>query len=154
MPRYLRKPLIHRIHKKNLKFNLSFIFLCILAGIGSALFSLATDKAYYWCMIIYKNYSYLMIITTPIMFVIIVFLFKKYFSYAGGSGLPQGYALDVFDEEVLRSTYSIKAMVGKVILTFLSILSGAALGREGPTIQICASIFAMFKNISIERKNC
>ena len=143
---------LHAPHKRLIKFNLIFILLCVLAGLGSAFFSMATDKAYYWCMLMYQQYGYWMLVTTPLIFITIMFLFKKYFSYAGGSGLPQGYALDVFDEEVLHSTYSVRTMIGKIILTFMSILGGASLGREGPTIQICASIFAMFKNISLERK--
>ncbi len=146
---------MHRFYKNHsakLIFNIKFILLCIVAGFASALFALATDKAYEWCMFVYHKIGYFVLLSTPLMFMLIVFLFKKYFSYAGGSGLPQGYALDVFDEDVLHSTYSIRTMIGKVILTIGSILSGASLGREGPTIQICASVFAMFKNISLERK--
>ena len=116
--------------------------LCILAGIGSALFARATDQAYYWCMDIFHYNKYFMLVYTPIIFVWIVFLLKRYFPNAGGSGLPQGYALDVFDKKELNATYSIRTMIGKIILTFLSIIGGASLGREGPTIQICASIFA------------
>lgn len=146
------KPINHLFHSKHIVFNIKFILLCIVAGIGSALFSIATDKAYLWCMSIFHKLGYLILVSTPLLFMLIAFLFKKYFSYAGGSGLPQGYALDVFDEEVLHATYSVRTLIGKVILTFMSILGGASLGREGPTIQICASIFAMFKNISLDRK--
>lgn len=146
--RSVRKPQL----MKKIKFNLTFIVLCIASGIGSALFSLATDQAYYWCIRVYKYLGWGMLTFTPLIFVVIAYLFKNYFSYAGGSGLPQGYALDVFDEEVLRSTYSIKTLIGKVILTFMSILGGASLGREGPTIQICASIFAMLKGITLDQK--
>jgi H+/Cl- antiporter ClcA len=142
----------YRNHHKKLIFNIKFTLLCIVAGFASALFAMATDRAYEWCMLIYHKFGYFMLISTPVIFMLIVFLFKKYFSYAGGSGLPQGYALDVFDEDVLHSTYSIKTMIGKILLTVGSILGGASLGREGPTIQICASVFAMFKNISLERK--
>jgi H+/Cl- antiporter ClcA len=143
---------LYRKHNKVIIFNIKFILLCIFAGFATALFSIATDKAYIWCMLMFHKLGYFTLISIPIIFIFIVFLFKKYFSYAGGSGLPQGYALDVFDEDVLHSTYSIKTMIGKAFLTFMSILGGASLGREGPTIQICASIFAMFKNISLERK--
>lgn len=142
----------YKNYSNGLIFNIKFILLCIIAGLGSALFSLATDKAYIWCISIFHKFGYLILISTPLLFMLIAFLFKKYFSYAGGSGLPQGYALDVFDEEALHSTYSINTLIGKIILTFMSILGGASLGREGPTIQICASIFAMFKNVSLEKK--
>lgn len=139
-------------NKKILRFHLIFLGLCVIAGIGSALFSIATDKAYVLYMALFHYSKYAVLIYTPTIFVLIAYLLKKYFPYAGGSGLPQGYALDVFDEKTLNHTYSLRTMAGKVLLTFLSIVSGASLGREGPTIQICASIFASIKNISQKRK--
>lgn len=139
-------------NRKILYFNLTFLGLCAVAGIGSALFSIATDKAYDLYMLLFHHFKYGILIYTPLTFGLIAYLLNKYFPYAGGSGLPQGYALDVFNEETLNNTYSLKTMAGKALLTFLSILSGASLGREGPTIQICASIFASIKNISQERK--
>ena len=51
------------------------------------------------------------------MFVITVYLLKKYFPYADGSGLPQGYAVDIFDEYRLNKTYSLRSAIGKAILT-------------------------------------
>lgn len=141
-----------RINFKRLSFNLHFLLLCTLAGLGSGLFTLATDKAVIYCLQFFHFFHFWVLLYIPLMFMLIMFLFKRYFPYAGGSGLPQGYALDVFETPELIQTYSIKTMVGKIILTIMSILSGASLGREGPTIQICASIFASMKNISLARK--
>ena len=139
-------------NRKKFLFNIQFFALCAIAGIGSALFSQATDKAFATCMQIFHHLNYWVLLTTPLFFMLIVFLLKRYFPYAGGSGLPQGYALDVFEQPELQATYSLKTMFGKVMLTIMSILSGASLGREGPTIQICASIFSSMRNISLERK--
>ncbi|MCX8514494.1 MAG: chloride channel protein [Burkholderiales bacterium] len=133
-------------------FNLEFFLLCIIAGLGGALFSVATDKAGVYGLKMFALLHYWVLIYIPIVFMIIVFIFKKYFPYAGGSGLPQGYALDVYEKPELYATYSLRTMFGKVILTVLSIFAGASLGREGPTIQICASIFSSLKNTSLERK--
>ena len=137
---------------KRFLFNIQFFALCAIAGIGSALFSQATEKAFSGCMQLFHYLHYWVLLTTPLFFMLIVFLLKNYFPYAGGSGLPQGYALDVFEQPELHATYSLKTMFGKVMLTIMSILAGASLGREGPTIQICASIFSSMKNISLERK--
>jgi H+/Cl- antiporter ClcA len=137
---------------KQILFNLQFFALCAIAGIGSALFSLATEKAGSGCLQIFHYLHYWVLVYIPLCFMLIMFLLNKYFPYAGGSGLPQGYALDVFDKPELHATYSLRTMVGKVILTLMSILSGASLGREGPTIQICSSIFASMRNISERRR--
>ncbi|MDQ5920523.1 MAG: hypothetical protein QG673_579 [Pseudomonadota bacterium] len=143
---------IQHSFKQRIIFNLHFFLLCALAGIGSALFSMATDQAVIYCQKFFHYFHYWVLLYIPLIFMLIMFLFKRYFPYAGGSGLPQGYALDVFAAPELMQTYSIKTMLGKILLTIMSILGGASLGREGPTIQICASIFASMKNISLERK--
>lgn len=141
-----------RKQKVMMKFYTQFFILCVIGGIGSACFSLATNVAYSWCMKIYSFIGWGMLFYTPIIFVITAYVLRNYFPYAGGSGLPQGYALDIYEKDKLYQTYSIKTMFGKVILTFMSILGGASLGREGPTIQICASVFSSMKNISAKRK--
>lgn len=141
-----------RKNRRLLKFYMQFFLLCVIGGIGSACFALATNIAYSWCMKIYNFIGLGMLIYTPVIFVITAYVLKKYFPYAGGSGLPQGYALDIYEKDKLYQTYSLKTMFGKVILTFLSILGGASLGREGPTIQICASLFSSMRNISAKRK--
>ncbi len=137
---------------KAILFNIQFFALCALAGILSALFSGATNKASDACLYIFHYLNYWILVYIPLFFMLIVYLLTRYFPYAGGSGLSQGYALDVFDKPELQATYSLKTMFGKVVLTIMSILSGASLGREGPTIQICSSIFASMKNISENRR--
>lgn len=141
-----------REYKKLGLFYTKFIMFCFLAGWGSGFFSLATDKAFLTFKQFYLDNPWEVVILTPLVFMLIMFLFKRYFPFAGGSGLSQGYALEVFPKSDLTSTYSIWTMLGKMLLTLLSIGSGAALGREGPTIQICASIFGSMQNVSLSRK--
>ena len=147
MPRFGRI-----LNSKTARFNLHFFVLCVVSGILSAFFSEATNKAGIACLFIFHYIHYWVLVYIPIFFMIIIFLLTRYFPYAGGSGLPQGYALDVFEKPELEATYSIRTMIGKVVLTIMSIFSGASLGKEGPTIQICSSIFASMKNISLNRR--
>jgi len=133
-------------------FHLRFLFLCILAGIGSGYFTLITNQAYFYFKQLYQYSPYSIFIWTPTVFCLIAFLFKHYFPYAGGSGLSQGYALDAFAQYELKNTYSIKTMFGKILLTLGSIGSGASLGREGPSIQICSAIFGSMKGLSLKHK--
>lgn len=141
----------HRSQKKITFFSL-FLGLCVVAGIGSGYFTLITNQAYLWLKALYQQHPYSMLVYIPAMFMLIVFLLKRYFPHASGSGLPQGYALDVYDSITLKKTYSLRTMAGKILLTILSIGSGASLGREGPIIQICAAIFGSMPNISIQRQ--
>ena len=134
------------------EFKLTFLMLCIAVGVFSALFTWAVDLAREICLKVFAINGWAIFIYTPLVFVLIIYLLKKYFPYADGSGLPQGYAVDIFDEERLHKTYSLRSLVGKVILTFMSIASGASLGKEGPTIQICASLFNQMKDISDKKR--
>lgn len=134
------------------EFSIEFLAMCIIVGVSSALFTYAIDFASLICLKVYHTNSWTMYIYTPLVFMSIVFLLKKYFPYADGSGLPQGYAVDIFDKERLNNTYSLRSALGKALLTFMSIAGGASLGKEGPTIQICASLFAQIKNISDQKR--
>lgn len=143
-------------NQNNLQQEKSFIsqfaLMSAVAGVISAVFTLITDLAHTVSLKIYAANPIIMFIFTPVLFVIISYLLRNYFPYSDGSGLPQGYAVDIFDREKLNNTYSIRTMLGKIILTFMSILGGASLGKEGPTIQICASLYASIRNIDEKRK--
>lgn len=134
------------------EFKLNFLLLCIGVGVSTALFTWAVEFARDICFKVFYTNSWVIFIYTPAVFVIIVYLLRRHFPHADGSGLPQGYAVDIFDEDRLSKIYSIRSLIGKVILTFMSIAGGASLGKEGPTIQICASLFAQVRNISDKRR--
>lgn len=129
-----------------------FLSLAILVGVASAAFTHAVILAEWMFHSVFVYNPLAMYLYTPLLFVSIVFLLKKYFPYADGSGLPQGYAVDIFDEQRLKDTYSIRSAIGKMLLTFMSIAGGASLGKEGPTIQVCSSLFAQIKGISDKKR--
>jgi chloride channel protein, CIC family len=76
-------------------------------------------------------------------------LLYRYFPDARGSGIPQvkiAYSMDY-------GRVSLRTAIGKAIVSALSVGSGASLGREGPTVQICAAIsFAISKLFSVPRR--
>lgn len=145
--------LIHSQEKNYREFlNFQFLFAAAVVGFASAGFSFLVDKAFMYCHMVFNYGGYWMFLFTPSIFVVTVFLLKKFFPFSDGSGLPQGYAIDVFGEQEINQHYSIRTAIGKAILTFMSILGGASLGKEGPTIQICSSIFAQIKGITLEKK--
>ena len=64
------------------------------------------------------------------------FLLFRYFPNARGSGIPQAkFAL------FIRNGYiSLRTVIGKFVCCAISLASGIALGREGPSVQIGAGI--------------
>lgn len=134
------------------EFSWQFLALCVVVGVISAAFTELVNLATWFCHRMYSFGGWVTYIYIPLMITATVYLLKKYFPYADGSGLPQGYAVDVFDSERLNNTYSLRSMVGKLLLTFMSIAGGASLGKEGPTIQVCSSLFAQLRNLSDGRR--
>ena len=63
-------------------------------------------------------------------------LLKYVFPNARGSGVPQVKVAYASPEGVVR----LRDALGKLIVASLQIGSGASLGREGPTVQICSGI--------------
>jgi len=62
---------------------------------------------------------------------------------AAGSGIPQ-----VKVAYTLRSGYvTVRETIGKFVLCALQIGSGASLGLEGPTVQICAGVSSMLARL-------
>jgi H+/Cl- antiporter ClcA len=80
-------------------------------------------------------------IVTPLGFALAAYLTRAYFPSAGGSGIPQVIAAHRMDESSARTALvSMRVAAGKVLLLILGLLCGASAGREGPTVQVGASI--------------
>ena len=70
------------------------------------------------------------------------FLLTRYvFPGAQGSGIPQVIAAQhMTDRAMIARVLSLRIAVGKIGLTLLGLCCGASIGREGPTVQVGASI--------------
>jgi H+/Cl- antiporter ClcA len=84
---------------------------------------------------------YLPLILTPAGIALSAFIGKRWFAGAQGSGIPQAIAARaIHDRPRLERLLSLRITFGKIALTLLGLLVGASIGREGPTVQIGASI--------------
>ncbi|HEV2673488.1 MAG TPA: chloride channel protein [Aliidongia sp.] len=78
---------------------------------------------------------------TPAGFLVSALACRRIFPGAQGSGIPQAIAArHVRDPAGRDRLLSIKLTVGKVLLTLFGLVCGASIGREGPTVQVGASI--------------
>ena len=67
-------------------------------------------------------------------------LLARYFPGASGSGIPQTKVALFLEEGRIR----LRTVVGKFVCSSISLASGIALGREGPTVQVGAGIASVF----------
>ena len=96
---------------------------------------------------------YASFLITPLGFALSVFLTIRYFPNAQGSGIPQAIAArHLSDQEARGRLVSLRIGIGKILLTVLGLLCGASVGREGPTVQIGASIMFAIGRVSPRRQ--
>lgn len=81
------------------------------------------------------------LLLTPAGFALSAYLAMRFFPNAQGSGIPQAIAArHLKDDEDRGRLLSLRIALGKIFLTVLGLFCGASIGREGPTVQVGASI--------------
>lgn len=130
----------------------------VTVGCVASLFSLGSEYANHYFHLLLATSPYLPLAITPVGLALVVYLTKKFVPGAEGSGIPQCIAAISLDTKEERSKLlSVRIAIGKVLLTLVSLLSGASVGREGPTVQVGASImffmsrFARFSRVEVEK---
>ncbi|MCX8281145.1 chloride channel protein [Phyllobacterium sp. 0TCS1.6C] len=85
--------------------------------------------------------AYLPLIVTPAGFVLCAYLAMRFFPNAQGSGIPQAIAARHLKDDTDRvQLLSLRMVFGKILLTVVGLFCGASIGREGPTVQVGASL--------------
>ncbi|WP_104666917.1 chloride channel protein [Ensifer adhaerens] len=77
---------------------------------------------------------------TPLGFMLSACSAIRFFPNSQGSGIPQAIAARHLDETERPLLLSLRIAFGKIVLTILGLACGASIGREGPTVQVGASI--------------
>lgn len=128
---------------KQLKTQAVFWLAAVAIGVVSAGFSIAADFAQH----VFAHATqggwtrWLPLAITPLGFMVCAWAAMRFFPGAQGSGIPQAMASRALREIPGRGgLLSLRLAAGKIVLTVLGLFCGASIGREGPTVQIGASI--------------
>ncbi|MDP8080265.1 chloride channel protein [Phocoenobacter skyensis] len=145
---FLRHKLIQttRLSRKSLD------FLCLLIGsvivsltsLGFAkLADLGLELNIWWV----KRYPYLAWIILPLGLAFLTWATKRFAPNVAGSGIPQVIASIKLPYTPFK-THLIKLETSllKIPLTFLAMLIGASVGREGPSVQVGAAVMLAWGN--------
>src|ERR1700743_3199770 len=138
-----------RIKNENLKKNMlqaipfwiASVITGLIAVVSARLFLMAENLT----AMIYKQHEWYLFILMPVCFVIAWWLVKRFAPFSRGSGIPQvAAAIEITSPKSdgrVEKLLSIKVILIKVVSSLILAIGGGAIGREGPTIQIAASVF-------------
>ena len=138
-----------RIRNENLKRNalqaIPFWIASVITGLLAVLYTRLFVAAEDLTAAVFNFHKWLLFILSPACFVLAWWLVQKFSPYARGSGIPQVMAAIQISSP--RTTAIVDKLLGfriiliKVLSSLVMAIGGGAIGREGPTIQIAASIY-------------
>lgn len=146
------------ISHKDWTAHLTFAVGGIVVGLVATFMAVTSEWANHVFHSMTEVSPYLPFIVSPLGLMLVVLLTRKLFPGSEGSGIPQVMAaLEMGHEKERGVLLSLRIAFGKVMLCILGLLSGASIGREGPTVHVGASImfalrrFVRFRIYDMER---
>jgi H+/Cl- antiporter ClcA len=154
------KPVLSRRSKRRLKLTSArlqrraiFLLGGVVVGGAAVALALLADQAQIAFALLLSKSRYAALVVTPLGFAASVFVTNRYFPNSQGSGIPQAIAArHLTDQGARQRLVSIRIAIGKIILTLFGLLCGASVGREGPTVQVGASIMFALGRFSPRRQ--
>ncbi len=130
-----------------------FLFGGIVVGMSAVGLALAANWVQYAFSLFIHKWHYAAFAVTPLGFAVSVYLTHRVFPNSQGSGIPQAIAArQLTDQNARAKLVSLKVAIGKILLTLFGLLCGASSGREGPTVQVGASIMFAAGRMSPRRQ--
>lgn len=141
------------VHSRRWRRRLIFVLGGLAVGAAAAALAVLADGAQDQFQRLRMAAPWAPLLVTPLGFGLVVYLAERFFPNTGGSGIPQAIAARMLNDPRARGKLvSLRIAVGKVLLTLMGLLVGASTGREGPTVQVGASIMFALGRFSPRRQ--
>jgi len=142
-----------RLASLRLQRRVVFVAGGVAVGAAAVGLALAAD----WASAVFQSalarYPYAAFGLTPLGFALSSWLAQRYFPNSGGSGIPQAIAARQLQGQAARERLvSLRIALGKMVLLLIGLLCGASIGREGPTVQVGASVMFAVGRLSPRRQ--
>lgn len=121
--------------------HLPYISVGIISGIVCCFYAKFFSYVEELNVHLMKSQGSLFFLLSPILLSLSFLIVMKFAQGASGSGIPQVMVCAEKEHSDMASVFlSIRVIVVKIISSLIALLSGAAIGREGPSLQISAGI--------------
>lgn len=135
--RYMKQKFADRHFEDSLLFISTGILASIVCSVYAILFSFTEHKS----VAFFSSYPELIFIVAPVGMVLSYFLVIFFAPGSGGSGIPQVLTCIEHSDPKLDKLFLRKVVVIiKIMSSLVAVFVGAAIGREGPSLQISAAI--------------
>lgn len=118
----------------------------VVVGFTAVAYTKLFDLIGGWMIHFLTNHPYALLGASPFLFMAAFWIVHRFAPAAAGSGIPQVMATLEQGPQVPESELSrllgFRITVVKIVSSLVCLLGGGVIGREGPTIQIGASLFA------------
>jgi H+/Cl- antiporter ClcA len=151
----LSRPRARQVRAASLRAQRRAVFVIggIAVGAVAVLLALAADWAGGVFQSVLSRQPLATLALTPAAFALSSWLARRYFPNSGGSGIPQAIAARELRGRAQRQRLvSLRIAAGKCALLLLGLLCGASIGREGPTVQVGASVMFAAGRLSPRRQ--
>jgi H+/Cl- antiporter ClcA len=143
------KAFFDRIRNEDLKKNalqaIPFWIASVITGLVAVLYTKLFIAAENVSSYVFNHHAWFLFILSPVCFLLAWWVVERFAPYARGSGIPQvSAAIQIAaptTDRMIDKLLSFRIILIKIISNLFMGIGGAAVGREGPTIQIAASIY-------------
>ena len=113
----------------------------IIVGLVAVLYARLIDFGFGVFAQLEHRHFWLPLLLTPAASALAAWLTRRFFPGSEGSGIPQVIAtLQVGGSEMGKRLLSLRIAAAKIVISFIAILGGLTIGREGPTVQVGSAI--------------